>query len=144
MTIQMNNPMTLEARLDLIVTAVRRAVQMLESGIDSAHIVDDYVECALSELTDLLEREEKVRASLALVRNEKKMLVVFNRYWVSDKSGTGREKWKYFTGEFESSHEAWEHVRGRYEGWAQDPDDYRFRVELNVVPPRGDAEVVCD
>jgi len=80
---------------------------------------------------------------VSIIQDHDTILIMnFNRYWISDKSGMGREKWVYFGGQFDSPYEAFEHVRDRYESWAQDPDDYRFRIELNVALPPG-MDVKC-
>jgi hypothetical protein len=63
-------------------------------------------------------------------------VTVLNRYWMSDKSGMGREQWKYFEGDFAGDRaEALDHVISRYESWAQDPEDFRYGLELNVPRP---------
>ena len=62
--------------------------------------------------------------------------MIYNRYWISDSSGLGYEKWQYFEGNFEGMDETEIrlYVEETYERWAA-WTHYSFGYELNVTPP---------
>ena len=63
--------------------------------------------------------------------------MIFNRYWICDKSGIGREKWLYFTGDFGGDlEEARWHILDMYESWAHHAERYHIDIELNVEPTK--------
>lgn len=62
--------------------------------------------------------------------------VVFNRYWICDRSGHGHGKWKYFMGDFGGDDaEASEFILQSREWWANHAESYSMEVETNVTPP---------
>ena len=63
--------------------------------------------------------------------------LVFNRYWITDRSGIGHGKWKYFVGDFENDKSyAKEHILETLETWAQWPESYSLEIELDVEPSK--------
>lgn len=63
--------------------------------------------------------------------------LIFNRYWICDRSGSGRGKWLYFIGDFgDDKGYAREWVIERYETWAHHAESYIIDIELDVKPPK--------
>lgn len=61
----------------------------------------------------------------------------FNRYWICDKSGSGREKWHYFIGDYNGDYEyARDFILYREEEWALHADSYSLEIELDVEAPQ--------
>jgi hypothetical protein len=67
------------------------------------------------------------------------------RYWICDKSGSGKDKWEYlYIPGCEDFASCKDYIIECRESWAMHADSFTMEIEINVVPPKEEVHIAIE